>query len=250
MPVVYRRSETDKSKVSTIFDHSLVALRAWIEAEWSRRIESPSLVAVWVDNMDSTDRQTGLESGLPEDARAGRFPSVALMPTGIAPRTQGPYHGWAAQRFGIRAGSTEPNGKGRTVFEYVRPIDLGVALRFTCLSQDEQHAFARMWVESAPSVCMDLENKKTGSIIRITFDIDGSTSFAPNTLQADGVTPIRLETSIIVRTFSGMNRSVSNVQQIITKVQAAYNQSDNVVHAENITIEGNNHVTYSYPGDE
>lgn len=249
MSVVWNKTATRRH--SRILDKSLVALRYWLEQEWARRIQSPKLHVVFVSNLETMDRQAATESGKPEDARDNRFPMLGLCALSMQPRTQGPYVGWAAQNFGIKMGST--GKQGRTVFEYVRPVDVGVALRFECTSVDEARAFASIWALATPSVCIDIADKKTNSKIRITFDIDGVTNLPPNTVSADS-RPMSVDTTVIVRTYVGENVSISNIQSVVLKMNAAYaTESDpgsddpkDFEHVMDITFEGNNHVTVTF----
>lgn len=249
MSVSWRKPSPTSTR-SLIFEQSLEAARLWIDAEWRRRIISPALTVVYAASLEYGDRQAALERGAPEGARGAQFPWCAMSVVNIQERAAGPYSPWVTQKYGLPVGKV--NNRTGSLFEYVRPVDVGIALRFRCLDETEAFAFASMWMENRPSVCVDIANDATNARVRITLELDNSCPIPPRNSSANN-TATDVETTIICRTFMGVHDIVTNIRSLNLRLHGEYGLDEGApiprsssapsgTHLYNIKFEGDRHM--------
>lgn len=139
---------------------------------------------------------------------------VSLVLASMEERTSA-YNPWLSRFIGIRAGRVE---KGtQVVMEKVKPVDIGLGVRFSDRSQRSMLDFASMWVECQPKVRVDIQNKLTGAVFSIPISIGGSFNFPPPAPGESGGL-FMAETSLIVETYTGD----THIQNIIRTVQTSF----------------------------
>ena len=201
------RDPSPTSKPSGILRQSLAASRLWVENEWRSRVESPDMPVVF-SSLPSDAQQIKTENQSPSGARFS-LPWCALYITQLQER-QGPYNPWLTQFVGIPVGYT-PNHREQIV-EKVRPVDVGIGVRFMTNNLEEALYFASMWVENQPNVVVDIQNKGTGHVVRINMDLGTGISMPTGGGTDEG--DLVVETTMIVRTFSGTTDTLPTVKRI------------------------------------
>lgn len=228
---------------SAIFQQSLDAARLWIDAEWKRRIIKPALTVVYSASLDYGDRQAALESGKPEGMRGAHLPWCAMSVVNIQERSAGPYSPWVTQKYGLPVGKI--NNRMNSLFEYVRPVDVGIALRFRCLDVNEAYAFASMWMENRPSVCVDIANDDSNARVRITMELDNNCPIPPHNSSANN-TATDIETTMICRTYMGVHEMVTNIRSLNVNLRGEYGIDDGVQRSPDTGLAPVEKGTYLY----
>lgn len=197
---------------SPIFEQSYKAVQFWIAHEWARRYESPKLTVTAARTLDGF-RQAALADGKAGDRGSPLRESLPLVTTIVASvqNRVGPHTPWQSQHFGFKMGRALDGTD--TIYERVRPVDLGIGLRFTSADDEAAKAFVHMLLENSPSVVVNIRNKTTGSIIEIAIDIETQYSMVGPQMGNPGEYAT-IETTMICKSFIGVTQRFNNVQQI------------------------------------
>lgn len=214
------RQPSPGKRRSPILDQSLVVARDWLMAEWASRVESPRLQAIYSATLEG-DRELPLYSGGVKFER-DRLPVITIVPATIQTR-QGPFAAWQLQHFGLDTGRptmrdrSKPPAPRRTARRvYIRPVAVGLGVRFRSNSLEEAMAFAQMWVESAPSVAVDLVDSETRARYRINMSLDDSGVSVPQAGDPGSQqgSTYEIDLTMIVNTYSGWEEDMNVIQRV------------------------------------
>jgi hypothetical protein len=208
---------TAKLKTSRILEHSLAGVKMWFEREWLHRFSEPRLTVVWSPTLDAS-KEVVKALGLPGPNTKDTTPWLSMVLSSMN-ASQGTYAGWQMQHVGARMGHVD--GNNNVVYERVRPVDIGLGLRFRCLDEKVAMAFASMWVESGPSVRFDIQNKRTGSVVEITMMLDPNVTLPTPDMSGGQGEGIRdLETTVILKTYTGLTQTLGTVKalDLVTRI--------------------------------
>lgn len=197
---------------SSILDMSIAASVVWVRKLWERSVESPALHVVLTSNLDA-ERAIADMQGMSVAAGTVKpmTPWAAMVVATIAERT-GAYAPWAMQFAGVDVGRGGANNRD-AYFEHVRPVDVGIGIRFRCDSQDQALAFSSLWLRSLPSSCIDIINDTTKAVIRIGLVPESNLSIPPQMLGTPG-NYIDVETTLIVKTYVGETRKSHTINKV------------------------------------
>jgi hypothetical protein len=250
--LIPRASPGGRITRSTIFEQSYKAVQFWIAHEWSKRYESPKLTVTAARTLDAFRQAAiadGKASGDGAPIRTG-LPLVATIIASIQDRS-GPHVPWQTQHFGFKMGRTG-NG-GETLYERVRPVDLGIGVRFTSSSDKEAEAFTHMLLENAPNVVVNIRNKSTGSIVEIAIAIETQYSMAGAQMGTPGEYAT-VETTFICKSFIGVTQRFNNIKEVQLVASATF-PNTNVEELFTVTSAGNKKITIEaadgvYPAED
>lgn len=203
---------TPTARPSRLLNQSLAACKWWIETEWSRRVETPRLRSAFsVAQQD--EQQAAAANGLNRGANGEQlYPLVTFILTLIGER-QAPYLPWQTQFVGIPVGYTP--GRLSQIVEKIKPIEVGLGIRFQCMDIQEAIAFATMWVENQPNTSVDIKNGASGAVFRIHLDLNSGPISMPQADAGQQGEPLPIETSLICRTYCG----TTELQEVVRSLQ-------------------------------
>lgn len=226
---------------SPIFEQSYKAVQFWLASEWTRRYESPKLTVTSARTLDGF-RQAALNDGKATGDKGSPIrDSLPIVTTIIASMQDrvGPHTPWQTQHFGFKMGRI---GDGKdTLYERVRPVDLGIGVRFVSAGDKEAEAFVHMLLENAPNVVVNIRNKATGSIIEIAIALETQYSMVGPQLNNPGEYAT-IETTLICKSFIGVTQRFNNIQQIQMVASEQYADRD-PMELFTLTMRGDKQIT-------
>lgn len=231
---------------SPIFEQSYKAVQFWLANEWTRRYESPKLTVTAARTLDGF-RQAALNDGKATGDKGSPIrDSLPIVTTIIASMQDrvGPHTPWQTQHFGFKMGRI---GDGKdTLYERVRPVDLGIGVRFVAAGDKEAEAFVHMLLENAPNVVVNIRNKATGSLIEVAIALETQYSMVGPQLGNPGEYAT-VETTMICKSFIGVTQRFNNIQQIQMVASEQYADRD-PMELFKLTMQGDKKITIETTG--
>lgn len=200
---------TPSKKQTSILRESIAAVKWWIEKEWSSRVESPALKVVYSSSQQD-EEQMAVENAIQRGQRA-EYPVLTLILTVIQER-RAPFCPWQTHYVGLPIGYTP--GRQQLYVERVKPVEVGIGVRFQCLNLEELVAFSSMWIENLPSVAVDIQNKATGAVFRINMNLGDGGIQIPQAEQGSPGEPLITDSSLIVGTYAGQTELINVIKSI------------------------------------
>ena len=212
MPVQY--ANTLKRKHSSVFEMSKAGLRFWIEREWKNRIEAPNINVVYAPTLDAF-RQAGIDDGKPGVVNRDQLPILSMILASVQDRNA-PFLPWPSQTFGFVAAKNPTRTSARV--EKLRPVEVGIGIRFRASDEEVVLAFAEMLLSWVPNQRFDIENQKTGTIIECAIKVEPNVSLPTPSMGTPG--DFRdLETTLILETWMGWSETVGLVRSVETRLK-------------------------------
>lgn len=190
----------------------MAACQLWIRQEWNRLVESPELKTAFDITLDG-ERAIARNAGIAKGEKLP-VPFCVFAFATLQERTA-PYHPWLSKTMGIPVGYTA--NRAQQITEHVKPVDVGLGVRFRSDNLQEAILFSQLWVELQPNVAMDVKNNSTGMVFRINLDL-GSQISIPNANTSVPGEPLDVDTTLIVRTYIGTTEMLTTAKKTLVRL--------------------------------